>query len=336
MDHFVFAGNKGKAIRIEVKARRHGTALRSDLDSMLEVLSSSGAVLASNDDTNGKDAALVFTPQADGDYIVRLRDLNSKGGDGSVYCLELDWAKPDFTIRCDPGKAMIGPGSSQPWYFIVTRSNGFAGPIDVVIEGLPKGMTATPLTIPSEMTQGLVVLTAGTDAKVDAAVVRVVGRAKIDNAKVERVASVSEEIYLPGGGRGRFEASMLAVAVTEPSDILRVDVTPKEISLKPGGEVKLDISITRHKDYDKSVSLDIMLQHLGSIYGNPLPPGVTVDTNKSKTLIGTGNTGHIVLKAAPTAAPIENVPISALAHVSINFVVKISYSSAVIPLSVRK
>src|SRR6185295_4159874 len=111
---------------------------------------------------------------------------------------------------------------------------------------------------------------------------------------------------------------------------------PKEISLKPGEEVKLDVTITRRPDYDKSVSLDVMLRHLGSIYGNPLPPGVTIDDNKSKTLIGTGNQGHIILKAAANAAPIESVPISVLAHVSVNFVVKISYSSPVIPLSIRK
>ena len=36
------------------------------------------------------------------------------------------------------------------------------------------------------------------------------------------------------------------------------------------------------------------------------------------------------------AAPIENVPISVLAHVSINFVVKVSYSSPPIPVTVQK
>jgi len=35
-------------------------------------------------------------------------------------------------------------------------------------------------------------------------------------------------------------------------------------------------------------------------------------------------------------APIENVPISVLCHVSINFVVKVSYSSQPILVSVRK
>jgi hypothetical protein len=185
------------------------------------------------------------------------------------------------------------------------------------------------------------VLTADLSAKVGASMVRVVGKASIKSSDgpertVLQSSVVSEEIYMPGGGRGRFEADMPAVAVTEPSDILRVDVTPKEISLKPGEEVRLDVTIERRKDYDKSVSLDILLRHLGSVYGNPLPPGVTIVEGKSKTLIGTTSKGHIVLKADATAAPIENVPVSVLAHVSINFVVKISYSSPVIPLSIRK
>src|SRR5207237_7567622 len=112
--------------------------------------------------------------------------------------------------------------------------------------------------------------------------------------------------------------------------------TPSVVTLKPGQEVRLEVTVHRRQDYDKGVSLDVMLRHLGSVYGNPLPPGVTIDEGKSKTLLGTGSKGHIVLKAAPNAAPIENVPVSVLAHVSINFVVKVSYSSPPLMLSVGK
>ncbi len=245
MDHFVFKATKGKALLIEVKARRFNTEFRSSLDSFLEVLSANGAVLASNDDLNGKDAGLVFTPRADGDYTVRLRDLNSKGGNSAVYCLEIGEAKPDFSLKVDPGKAMIGPGSSTPWYILATRANGFAGPVEIVVNGLPPGVTYNALTIPPAMTQGLLVLTAAPGAKVAASQVRVIGRAKIGAKEIEHDAVVSEEIYLPGGGRGRIDAEMAAVAVTTPSDILRVDVSPKEITLKPGGEVKVDVTIVR-------------------------------------------------------------------------------------------
>lgn len=340
LDHFAFRGTKGKAIQFEVFARRFGTELTSQLDAVLDVLTPAGAVLASNDDTNGKDPALVFTPPADGEYIVRLRDLNSKGGDGFVYFLAADWARPDFTLKCDPSKAMIGPGSRGAWYVQVTRTNGFAGPVKVNVAGLPKGVTVNPLTIPATMTNGLLVVSAAADAPLGAAAVEITGTGEVmidgKSQPLTRKAVAVEEIYAPGGGRARFDARMQAVAVTGPTDILDVQVKPDRLILKPGDEVKLEVTIKRRPDYDKAVSLDIPLRHLGTVFANPLPPGVTVVEGKSKTLLGTGSTGHITLKVDPTAAPIEDVPICVLAHVSINFVVKISYASAPLSVTIKK
>ncbi|MBI1916917.1 MAG: PPC domain-containing protein [Planctomycetes bacterium] len=338
LDHFVFKATKGKAIRFEVKARRFGTPLQSSLDSVLDIMTPAGKVLLSNDDAAGKDAALVFTPPADGDYVVRLRDLNSQGGETAVYYLEADWAVPDFSLRCDPDKAMIGPGTSTAWYVQVTRLNGFTGPVKVEVKGLPEGVSVNPLTIPASMTQGVLVLTAGANAARDAVNVMIVGTGTVKDGGKERVlvrrATPNQEIYFPGGGRGLFDVGLQSVCVTDASDILKVEVTPQKVHLKPGQEVRLDVTIHRRDDYNKGVSLDILLQHLGRVFANPLPPGVTVVAGKSKTLLGTGSKGHLVLKAAPNAAPVEDVPICVLAHVSINFVVKVSYSSPPLLLSV--
>ena len=118
--------------------------------------------------------------------------------------------------------------------------------------------------------------------------------------------------------------------------ILDVQVKPDRLTLKPGEEVKLEVTIKRRADYDKAVSLDIPLRHLGTIFVSPLPPGVTVVEGKSKTLLGNGSVGHITLKVDASAAPIDDVPICVLAHVSINFVVKISYASAPVLVTVKK
>lgn len=336
LDHFVFRGTKGKAVTLTVFARRFGTPLRSRLDSVLDVMAPDGKVLASNDDANGKDAALTFAPPADGDYVVRLRDLNNKGGDGFVYFLEIDHARPDFVLKADPSKAMIGPGSRTAWYVQVTRLNGFAGPVKVEVKGLPAAASVNPLTIPANMTQGLLVVSAAVDAKPDATAVEVVGTAEADGQSLTRTATSVEEIYLPGGGRGRFDVGMQAVAVTGPSDLLDVKVKPTRITLKPGQEVTIDVEVKRQADYDKPVTLDVLLRHLGGKFGDPLPPGVTMVDGKSKTLLGTGSTGTIVLKAAPDAAACTDVPICVQGYVPVNFVVKIGYASAPILLSVTK
>lgn len=341
LDYYRFAATKGQPIRFEVKARRFGTGHVSTLDSFLEVLSLKGAVLASNDDLVGKDAGLVFTPTADGEYLLRLRDLNSKGGPAAIYHVECEPARPDFSVRCDGDKAMLGPGTSTAWFVHVVRGNGFDGPVAVTVEGLPAGVTAGALTIPPTMTQGVVVLTAGENAALGAhANVRVVakGTATVDGKPVSltREATANQEIYFPGGGRGRFDVAMMTVAVTEPSDLKAINVAPAELKLKPGDEVKLEVTVERRPGFDKPVQLDLIFRHLNTQYGNPLPPGVTIVEGKSKTLLGTASTGHVVLKVDPKAAPIDRVPIAVLGHTSINFVVKMVYSSRPVLLTIEK
>jgi hypothetical protein len=72
------------------------------------------------------------------------------------------------------------------------------------------------------------------------------------------------------------------------------------------------------------------------VHGNPLPPGVTVAAAGNKTLLGPKETaGKIVLQAAAGAAPCENLPITVMGHVSINFVVKTAYASKPILISVK-
>ncbi|MCS6866620.1 MAG: PPC domain-containing protein [Gemmataceae bacterium] len=341
LDHFRITAKKGRPLAITIFARRFATPLVSQLDSQIDIMTAEGKILASNDDFVGKDSGLIFTPPADGDFIIRVRDLNNKGGDGFAYYLQCTPANPDFTLKCDPAKAMIGPGSRTAWFVHVTRTNGFTGPVKVEVEGLPAGVRVNPLTIPANMTQGLLVVSADRDAPRDAAVVKVVGTAETTDHNqppvvLQRTAIPVEEIYIPGGGRGRFDVGLMAVAVTEPSDLLEVKVRPTRITLKPGEEVKIDVEVVRNPRYDKAITLDVQLRHLGQVFGNPLPPGVTMVEGKSKTLLGTGNTGHIVLKADANAPECTDVPVCVQGFVAINFVVKIGYASEVILVSVKK
>ncbi len=348
VDCFKFTAKKGQTYRFEIEARRFD----SMLDSYLAVIDKTGKELANNDDlTNSvvtsKDSRLDWTAPADGEFAVSVRDLSSHGGPEFVYHLVAQRAEPDFVLECDSDKALIGPGSSTAWFVKVTRQNGFAGDVQLDLEGLPAGVTAACARIPANMTQGSVILTADWDAPMDCANVRVVGRASrlpatqptseplVATQDLVRVATPLQEIYSPGGGRARYPVNMHTVSVMDQSDLIRVEVSRREISLAPGESIQIDVNIKRRSDYTKPINLDVRFRHLGSVFGDPLPPGITMDDSKSKTLLGENATqGSIVLRAAPNAQPAENLPIAILGHVSINFVVKTTYSSPPITLRV--
>src|SRR5262249_44775202 len=76
---------KGQTITADVNAARIG----SPLDARLEVLDARGQSLADNDDAQGTDPRVRFTAPADGRYLVRITDVNSRGGQAFVYRLTI-------------------------------------------------------------------------------------------------------------------------------------------------------------------------------------------------------------------------------------------------------
>ena len=128
------------------------------------------------------------------------------------------------------------------------------------------------------------------------------------------------EVYLPGGGRGLYDVDTQAVSVTDPNDL--VVVLPKpDITIAPGQTLKIDVEIKRRADYTKPVTLDLRINHLGGVFTNPLPPGITVDDGA--TIPEGKTTGQITLKAASNAKPIANWPLAVMANCSVNFVMKV-------------
>lgn len=327
-DGFAFEAKKGGIYAFEVVARRAGAAT----DPVFKILNDKDAALAEADDTPGlgKDSRLEWTAPADGTFTIQISDLHSRGGDEFGYVILAEPAKPDFTLTCDPDKLNLGPGGRVPLFFQVTRRAGFVGPVTVDFGTLPAGVSASPLTIGPKLSQGVSVISARSDTKPRADFLSIQGKAE----NLVRNVSPRQEIYMPGGGRATYPVETLALGVTDPSDIA-VEASPKTISLSPGGTATIEVTVTRNAGFEQGVNLAIVLEHLGGVHANPLPPGVSVRQAGSKTLLGPKETkGKIVLEAAANASPIENVPICVMGHVSINFVVKTAYASEPIGLSV--
>lgn len=232
------------------------------------------------------------------------------------------------------------PGVGGAIFVRAERKNGFQGEIQLGVEGLPTGVEASCGKILAGKGQdGCIVLRAASDAPLGISNVTITGRAwhEVDGDRVElaAVASPYQETYQPGGGRGHWPVDMHSVSVGQPGDILKVTLGETDIHLKPGASKQIPVTIQRAEGFDKNVTLDVTYNHLNSVYGNSLPPGVTLDKPQSKTLLtGKVSEGHITLTAAKDAPVVDKQQIVVMANVSLNFVMKATYASAPVTVTV--
>jgi hypothetical protein len=343
IDCYAFPAKKGERFTIRVTAR----GLQSALDSFLRVLDDKGRTLAENDDASEPyvhaDSLIEdWTVPADGRYVLAVRDLHQRGGPGYVYALEVAQSRPHFRLDTDSDKTLLAPGTAAVIFARVTRKSGFTGEVHLAVEGLPPGVTATCGRILAGGRDGCIVLRAAPDARPVAAELSITGRATMPGpgGKLETLTAHArplQEIYMPGGGRAHFPAEMHTLTVGDPLDLRAVHVQPASVTLKPGGTQKIDVTIERAPDFKQPVTLDVVYQHLGSIYGGSLPAGVTVDERASQTLLtGEQTKGTIVLRAAADAPTVHEQLVPIMAHVSVNFVVKFTYCGEPVRVSVVK
>jgi hypothetical protein len=350
IDYFSFEAKKGDMFGVEIVARRQQSAL----DSVLRILDEKGKQLAENDDLNtgrhvyADSQVENWKAPADGRYFVEVRDLHLRGGPEFVYALNLTRAEPTFTLEADTDKTVLAPGLSGAIFVRAYRKNGFEGEIQLGIERLPPGVTAHCGRILADGKDGVIVLTADANAALAAENIRITGTGTLAppggsesaagsaTTTITATARPLQETYMPGGGRGHYPVEMHTVSVGEPLDISAVKVSAAEVKLKPGQSQKIEIAIERAAGFDKNITLDCLYRHLNSVYGDSLPKGVTIDMKQSKTLLtGSQTTGYITLVAAKDAKPIERQQIVMMANVAINFVMKMTYASQPLYVSVE-
>ncbi len=113
----------------------------------------------------GSDSRLIFTPPADGEYLVRVTDTRNLGGERFTYRLTVRPAKPDFTVTADGFNGAIPAGSGRPFTLRADRTDGYDGPIRVELSGAPAGFTvSSPVIIEAGQLTAMATLFAAADA----------------------------------------------------------------------------------------------------------------------------------------------------------------------------
>ena len=167
------------------------------LDAVLELFDVGGKSLARADDSgNNRDAELKFTAPADGDYTLVVSDLYEHGGARYFYRLSIAPPEADFAVGVPQHAYTASVGKPLEIPLTIDRRSGFEGEIDIRVEGLPEGITASPAKSAAKGESAKSVKLAITGASPFAGPIRIVG-VSADPLRGAHLA----EFSLAGGAR---------------------------------------------------------------------------------------------------------------------------------------
>ena len=202
-----------------------------------------------NDDAPflGKDAALAFVPPEDGTYAVRVADARGLGGPGFGYHVVVRPPRPDFSPSLSTQDPDIPRGGASVVTVNVRRIDGFEGPIDLRVEGLPPGINATPSRVEPGHFSADLLLSASEDAPTYSPPTwRVIAEAAVDGSEGE----VLRREIDPGGPAGG------RITVTPNPDLV-VRSDRDRVVLRPGDRVELTFRIERSPAFSGRVPIDV-------------------------------------------------------------------------------
>jgi len=199
-DYFVFQGKKGQKVTIDLLARR----INSPLDAIITLMNKTGKVLVKNDDVEDKSEGLVihhadpylnYTLPVDGKYVIKVRDVQSKGGDAYSYRMFVgDASASGYALRIVPSSINISRGGSSTFAIHAIRKSGFKSPINLAIKNLPDGYLYSDAKILPNQNFILMSVTAPKNATIGVLPLKVVGKATVDDKVLVREAEPAEEL----------------------------------------------------------------------------------------------------------------------------------------------
>ncbi len=231
----------------------------------------------------GKDSRLRFTAPADGEYIVRLRDVRGFSGDAYAYRLTVRPPAPDFRLDVDPRNPNVPVGGRIPVTVTALRLDDFDGPIQVGIEDLPAGFSATRGVIEPGRASTTILLSADENAHVDRAVpLRVMGKAQDGARQLAHWASTEDKLKL--------------IALMPKPDIT-MEAKTRAVILAPGESATVEVEIHRNNNFGGRVPVEVYNLPATVMVANVGLNGVLIHENDNRVTF--------TLQALANAEPID-------------------------------
>jgi len=192
VDVWQFTGSTNIPIEFDLYAARLG----SPLDSVLSIFDAAGKLVAESDDlaAGQTDSRLSFNPPSDANYTAKITERFSKRGNASFgYRLHVHPAAshaPSFSLKLPADALNLARGAESQLKIIVDRQHGFAGAIQLTVDGLPMSVVVSEATVAANQNEATLTFMATLDAVVGVSSITVRGRSDIDGILVEKIAVV--------------------------------------------------------------------------------------------------------------------------------------------------
>lgn len=196
-------------------------------------------------ETFGDPALGLRVPEGVTELEVSVQDLLGRGGPGYGYRLFARRQPPDFIVRLDDTRINVPQEGSASVRFTLDR-RGYLGPVRIVAEGLPEGVSAQGGHVPAEFggmtTQrdarnGRLILTANADAAPSSATVSFYAEGRAENGSIVRRRVLTSLIVTPVAG-----PKQRALRIPNPLATIEATVAapaPASLEVQSGRAIRL-------------------------------------------------------------------------------------------------
>ncbi|MBI9015877.1 MAG: PPC domain-containing protein [Phycisphaerae bacterium] len=264
VDVYKISAKAQQKIVIDVDAR----LLDSPLDSSIELYDAKFNRLGFNDDFVGKkwyglvthhaDSNLSYTFKADGDYYVKLADVQNKGGVDFGYRLKLAEPNPDFDLYVYPDNLLIGKGGTGELTVHIHRKDGFNGAVDLMVEGLGAGAKVNHAKLPAKAEQMQFTISLPKNGPVGILRPRVFGQATITRKTVKHQAKPCEDLMQAFLYRHLVETDELLIG--RGKDVafsFTHDFADVVLEVPQGGQAEFAVKVNRTEQAKAMISLAV-------------------------------------------------------------------------------
>jgi hypothetical protein len=194
-------------------------------------------------------------------YRVLAQDRYRRGGVRFHYVLTVRPNRPDFFVAAihhqnpGPGGLTLRRGGTSHLDLAIHRMDGFAGPIAIAAEGLPKGVRMAATTL-ADGNQGAVVFECDADAPAGAGFARLVARGRRGEDELVRDVRIHTRVsQSPDYGSSR-PTRGLAIATIAESAPFALAFERDRVEIEAGRKVEIKLKATRiAQDFRASIAL---------------------------------------------------------------------------------